>query len=33
MRPHHFIQKIMANALRDDATLCEAGVAVLEFDF
>lgn len=30
MRPHHFIQRIMANALRDDATLCEAGVAVLE---
>lgn len=30
MRPHAYIQRIMANALRDDAQLAEAGVTVLE---
>ena len=30
MRPHHYIQKIMADALRADETLREAGVTVLE---
>lgn len=30
MRPHHYIQKLMADALRADATLREAGVTVLE---
>ena len=29
MRPHHYIQKIMADALRGDAQLAEAGVTVL----
>lgn len=30
MRPHHYIQKLMADALRADETLREAGVMVLE---
>lgn len=30
MRPHHYIQKLMADALRADETLREAGVTVLE---
>ena len=30
MRPQHFIQKIMADALRDNETLRAAGVTVLE---
>lgn len=30
MRPHHYIQKIMADALRADETLREAGVSILE---
>lgn len=30
MRPHHYIQKIMADALRANETLREAGVTVLE---
>ena len=30
MRPHHYIQKLMADALRADETLHEAGVTVLE---
>ena len=30
MRPQHFIQKIMADALRENETLREAGVTVLE---
>ena len=30
MRPHHYIQKLMADALRANETLSEAGVTVLE---
>lgn len=30
MRPHHYIQKLMADALRANETLREAGVTVLE---
>lgn len=30
MRPHHYIQKIIADALRKDETLRAAGVTVLE---
>ena len=30
MRPHHYIQKLMAGALRANETLREAGVTVLE---
>lgn len=30
MRPHHYIQKLMADALRENETLREAGVTVLE---
>lgn len=30
MRPHHYIQKIMADALRANETLREAGVSILE---
>ena len=30
MRPHHYIQKLMADALRANATLRAAGVTVLE---
>lgn len=30
MRPHHYIQKLMADALRADETLRKAGVTVLE---
>ena len=30
MRPHHYIQKLMADALRADETLHEAGVTILE---
>lgn len=30
MRPHHYIQKLMADALRENETLCEAGVTILE---
>ena len=30
MRPHHYIQKLMAEALRANETLREAGVTVLE---
>ena len=30
MRPHHYIQKFMADALRANETLREAGVTVLE---
>ena len=30
MRPHAYIQRIMATALREDAQLAEAGVTVLE---
>lgn len=30
MRPHHYIQKIMADALRANETLREAGVTILE---
>ena len=32
MRPHHYIQKLMADALRADETLRAAGVEVLEQD-
>lgn len=30
MRPHHYIQKLMADALRENETLREAGVTILE---
>jgi hypothetical protein len=30
MRPHHYIQKLMADALRANETLREAGVTILE---
>ena len=30
MRPHHYIQKLMADALRANETLLEAGVTVLD---
>ena len=30
MRPHHYIQKLMADALRANKTLREAGVTILE---
>ena len=32
MRPHHYIQKLMADALRENETLREAGVPILEQD-
>lgn len=30
MRPHHYIQKLMADALRENETLRKAGVTILE---